>query len=258
MLKPEEKQVLIDLKNVIDPLGYQMLLVGANARRLIFDFPLNISGRATQDLDITIPLENWLDYQTLSNLLTQGKNPIFKTTNTQHRFIHIKTNIKVDIIPCGEIGEPNQEIQWQDDNVMNVMGFKEALENASTQIVDDYKFQVIDTPSFIVLKCFAWHDTQKNRHWQDINFILANYNKMTGIDERIYTELTSELADGKITYQDAAIYLVGKDIQKRLEVKTLESLITILSILIKLFDGYDDERGEFSQRIRILKQGIDS
>ena len=174
MLTSNEKQVLIDLKVVIDNLEYRMLLVGANARRLIFDFPFEITGRGTTDWDITVPLKNWDDYKTLTKYLTEGQNPCFKKTSTQHRFIHVSTNIMVDIIPCGAIGEPDQEIKWNDDNVMNIMGFKEALENALIELIDGREFSVVDIPSLIVLKFFAWNDNQKAKHWQDIDLSLIH------------------------------------------------------------------------------------
>jgi predicted nucleotidyltransferase len=257
MLTPDEKQVLIDLKEVIDNLEYRMLLVGANARRLIFDFPFKVMGRGTTDWDITVPLKNWDDYEMLTKYLTQGQNPRFKKTVTQHRFIHIPTNIMVDIIPCGGIGEPDQEIKWNDDNVMNIMGFSEALENALIELIDGFEFLVVDIPSLIVLKFFAWDDNKKNKHWQDIDFILTNYNNVS-INERIYEELRTELIDSIVKNQDAGVYLIGKDIQKRLKAETLEKLQEILDILIDNFSDYEDERGTFSKKIIILQQALNS
>jgi len=265
MLTQEEKQVLIDLKAVIDNLEYRMLLVGSNARRLIFDFPFKIAGRGTTDWDITVPLKNWDDYETLTKYLTQEKNSCFKKTVTQHRFIHIQTNIMVDIIPCGEIGEPDQEIQWQDGHLMNIMGFTEALENASVEIIKDCNFHVVDIISFIILKFFAWNDrginrNQESKDWQDINFIFSNYNNPNNnsIDDRIFTELETELGNESISYQDAAIYLIGKDIKERLQTKTLINLKEILNKSINILSDYDDnDRQSFMQRLNILRRGID-
>jgi predicted nucleotidyltransferase len=209
------------------------------------------------DWDIAVPLKNWDDYETLTKYLTQKKNSRFKKTVTQHRFIHIQTNIMVDVIPCGEIGEPDQEIQWQDGHLMNIMGFVEAFENSSVKPIDGREFSVVDIPSLIILKFFAWNDNQKAKHWQDIDFILTNYDNVS-IDNRIYEELSNELADSIIRYQDAGIYLIGKDIQKRLKAETLAKLKEILLILINNFSGYEDGRGEFSKKIIILQQAINS
>ena len=109
----------------------------------------------------------------------------------------------------------------------------------------------------IILKFFAWNDNHKAKHWQDIDFILTNYDSVS-IDNRIYEELSNELADSIIRYQDAGIYLIGKDIQKRLKAETLAKLKEILLILINDFSGYEDGRGEFSKKIIILQQAINS
>jgi predicted nucleotidyltransferase len=255
MLTPNEKEVLIDLKTIIDTFNYRMLLIGAGARRLIFDIPFDLNARATRDWDITISIKNWTEYEALRDRIIGSQ--LFKITAVQHRFIHVKTEIEVDIIPFGEIGEPYQQIEWKDGNLMNIMGFVEAFENSSVRLIDGREFSVVDIPSLIILKFFAWNDNQKAKHWQDIDFILTNYDSES-IDNRIYEELSNELADSIIRYQDAGVYLIGKDIQKRLKAETLAKLKEILLILINDFSGYEDERGEFSKKIIILQQAINS
>ena len=232
-----------------------MLLIGAGARRLIFDIPFELNARVTRDWDITISIKNWTEYENLCDRIIGSQ--LFKITAVQHRFIHVKTEIEVDIIPFGEIGEPYQQIEWKDGNLMNIMGFVEAFENSSVQLIDGREFAVVDIPSLIILKFFAWNDNQKAKHWQDIDFILTNYDNVS-IDNRIYDELSTELADSIIRYQDAGVYLIGKDIQKRLKAETLAKLKEILLILINDFSGYEDGRGEFSKKIIILQQAINS
>jgi predicted nucleotidyltransferase len=255
MLTPNEKEVLIDLKMIIDKFNYPMLLIGAGARRLIFDIPFKLNARATRDWDITISIKNWTEYEALRDRIIRDQ--LFKITPVQHRFIHVKTEIEVDIIPFGEIGEPYQQIEWQDGNLMNIMGFVEAFENSSVQLIDGREFSVVDIPSLIVLKLFAWNNNQKAKHWQDIDFILTNYNNVS-INERIYEELCTELIDSVVKNQDAGVYLIGKDIQKRLKADTLEKLQEILDILIDNFSDYEDERGTFSEKVIILQQALNS
>ncbi len=96
----------------MENLRLSIVVVGAGARILIFDNRYNIEGRATNDLDFAVQVRNWSNFQTLNANMTQTSNPCFRSTNIQHRFIHISTNIEVDIVPFGDIGEPNQEIQW--------------------------------------------------------------------------------------------------------------------------------------------------
>jgi predicted nucleotidyltransferase len=53
------KQVLTDLKAIIDTLQVPMLLIGAQARLLIFDSQYKVQGRATTDWDVAVKLDSY-------------------------------------------------------------------------------------------------------------------------------------------------------------------------------------------------------
>lgn len=252
MIGSKEKQVLTDLVDVVSSLNLPMILVGAGARLLIFDQRFG-EGRSTKDWDVAISIDSWEVYQELRNFLTTGDPPRFKSTRNSHKFIHIETNIEVDIVPFGEIGEPDQEIIWSDSgNSMNVSGFAEALLHAKNTTIDELEIQVVDTPAFIVLKVFAWGDRgeRTNKDLEDIDFILLKYED----DERVYSELAEELADGAVDFLDANIYLLGQDICKILQEKTLTEFSSLLSRLIESVDS--DESGSLSYRLKVLQKGI--
>ncbi len=252
MIGSKEKQVLADLVDVVSSLDLPMILVGAGARLLIFDQRFG-EGRSTKDWDVAISIDSWEVYQELREFLTIGDSPRFKSTRNSHKFIHIETNIEVDIVPFGEIGEPDQEIIWSDSgNPMNVSGFAEALLHAKTTTIDELEIQVVDTPAFIVLKVFAWGDRgeRTNKDLEDIDFILLRYED----DERVYSELAEELADGVVDFLDANIYLLGQDICKILQEKTLVEFSLLLNRLIESVDS--DESGSLSYRLKVLQEGI--
>ncbi|WP_218653151.1 nucleotidyl transferase AbiEii/AbiGii toxin family protein [Nostoc sp. TCL26-01] len=189
----------------------------------------------------------------MSEYLTKGDSPRFKSTKNSHKFRHIETNIEVDIVPFGEIGEPNQQIVWSDSgNSMNVLGFTEALQYAKIIKIDDLEIPVIDTPAFIVLKIFAWGDRGEgtNKDLEDIEFILLKYED----DERVYAELAEELADGVVEFLDANIYLLGQDIYRIVQEKTLFELNILLDKLIKSLNV--DQPGSFGYRLKVLQAGI--
>ncbi|MBW4542375.1 MAG: nucleotidyl transferase AbiEii/AbiGii toxin family protein [Myxacorys chilensis ATA2-1-KO14] len=251
MLEPEDKKVLADLKEVIDSLELPMLIVGAGARLLVFDKQQNIQGRSTRDWDIAIPVTDWSDFQTVRDRMTQGVPPRFNATRITHKFIHIETNTEVDIVPFGAIGEPNQQIEWSDGNQMNVMGLEEALHSASTELIDDLEFQVVDTPAFVVLKLFAWSDRREKttKDLSDIEFILKHYSD----DERVYEELVEELSTGELEYQDAAIYLLGQDIRSIFRAETVHQIdLIVAQLLLKL----DDASDFLAEKLQVLRQGL--
>lgn len=183
MINSVEEQVLTDLVNIVSALKLPMIIVGAGARLLIFDRKFG-EGRGTKDWDVAISIDSWKAYQKLSEDLTRGDLPRFKITKTPHKFVHIETNIEVDIVPFGEIGEPDRKIVWSETgNSMNVLGFAEALLHAKNISIGELEIPVIDTPAFIVLKIFAWGDRgeRTNKDLEDIEFVLSKYED----DERV-------------------------------------------------------------------------
>lgn len=254
MISSNERQVLADLINIVGSLDLPMILVGAGARLLIFDQKFG-EGRGTKDWDVAISIDSWEVYQRLRESLTTGDSPRFKSTKNSHKFIHFETQIEVDIVPFGEISEPDQEIVWSDSgNSMNVSGFTEALLHAKTAVIGDLKIPVIDTPAFMVLKIFAWGDRgeRTNKDLEDIEFVLLKYED----DERVYSELAEELADGVVEFLDANIYLLGRDIYKILQNKTLTELDSLLNSLIERLGA--DKPESLGFKLKVLQTGIRS
>lgn len=254
MITSNERRVLADLVHIVNSLDLPIILVGAGARLLIFDQKFG-EGRGTKDWDVAISIDSWKTYQNLRSFLTTGDSPKFKSTNIPHKFIHIATDIEVDIVPFGAISEPNQEIIWSDSgNPMSVSGFDEALLHAKPILIDDFEIQVVDTPALIVLKIFAWSDRRErtNKDLEDIDFILSKYED----DERVYAELANELADGVVDFLDANIYLLGQDIHNILQARTLSALDALLSTLIESLDANRTRSSAY--RLNVLQQGIRS
>jgi len=164
-------------------------------------------------------------------------------------------SIEVDIVPFGKIGEPDQQIFWADSgNPMNILGFAEALANAEIASIDGLEIQVISLPAFIFLKIFAWSDRggRTDKDIEDIESVLLKYEDY----ERVYTELAEELDNQVVKFTDANIYLLGQDICKILQTKTLIELNKILIKLIKKFDS-DDEKS-LGYKLIVLQKGINS
>jgi predicted nucleotidyltransferase len=255
MIDPNEKQVLADLVAIMDTLDLPMMVVGAGARLLIFDQRFG-AGRGTKDWDVAISIDSWTVYETLRTTLIQSNSntPCFKSTSSDHKFIHVATNIEVDIVPFGAIGAPDQQIIWPDSgNPMNVWGFAEALDQAKTISIDDLELQVVDIPAFLVLKIFAWGDRgdRTNKDLEDLELVLSKYED----DDRIYDELSTELSDGTVDFLDAHIYLLGQDIHQILRPSTLYELNILLP---KLMNKLGDQPRTLGYRLSILAAGINS
>ena len=255
MISRDDSQVLADLQTVLNSLDLPMLLVGAGARLLIFDAKFG-QGRSTTDWDIAVRLDSWETYATLRAALTEGDSPLFGTTKSAHKFKHLSTNIEVDIVPFGNIGEPDQEIIWPDSgNPMNIAGFAEALDHAQVETIGGLTLSIVSTPAFVALKILAWGDRRERtgKDLDDLEFILTRYED----DERIYTVLADELADGTIEFLDAPAYLLGQDIRKIFQPETLANLDELLKLILHDSGENDDaQESTLLIRLKLLQKGM--
>lgn len=276
MLDPKEKQVLVDLKAVLDSLGLPRLMVGAGARLLIFDRLYNREGRATKDWDFAVPVNSWSDFQALSDRLTLGENPRFKVAHkVPHKFIHLETGVEIDIVPFGEIGQPTQEIEWEDGLTMNLLGLEEALLCAKEQFIDDeLVIPVVNRPAFLGLKLIAWSDRGGNKDLKDIDFMIEGIADQVYVDDelfaRIYEELVTEISKGEIPVEDAPTFLMGRDIHRIFWEATVSKINEILSEILEKRDTvipqliprtvaeeeWDDRFDAIVRRFEVLQRGI--
>jgi predicted nucleotidyltransferase len=155
-LKPLSPLVLEPLKAVAqtaNSLGIQYFLAGATARDLVLE---NIFGRPpgklTRDLDFGCVLSDWKQFENLkAALISTGR---FKPDRAIQRVLYQHSagiSVRVDLIPFGGVQEGSQ-ISWPPDNdfVMNVAGFREALESAIQVRVDsDLVVSVASLPGLI-------------------------------------------------------------------------------------------------------------
>jgi predicted nucleotidyltransferase len=251
MLDAKDKRVLSDLKMIVEALDLPMLVVGAGARLLVFDRRFNLVGRGTKDWDVAVRITDWESFQVLRDRMAQGDPPKFSAARIPHRFVHISTGTEVDIVPFGEIAGQSGQIRWADGNQMNVMGLEEALIHASTERLDDLELQVVDTPAFVVLKLFAWSDRQgaTSKDLDDIAFVFEHYTD----DDRVFEDLTAELASGEIEYLNAAIYLLGRTIREKFRDETRTELNAILEQLIQSSSRRSDI---LKQQFEVLQRGM--
>lgn len=267
MLSPQEKAALADIYNPLKALEVPLLMIGAGARLLVCDLRYNISGRSTKDWDFAIKIATWDRYDIFCTELTQGNPPIFRATSVSHRFIHLATGTELDIVPFGPIGEPDQEITWPNGNQMSVLGLEEALIHAEDLLIDDLLIKVVTPPALIVLKLIAWSERRVLKDLEDIAFILQHHQ-----DDRIYSLLADELAEGHIDFEVAANILLGRDIQSIFTPQTLAKAVVILRSIVDnpdrfipqlIHNQFDDkswnqEFDEILQRFEALQQGIEA
>jgi len=235
--KPLPDVVLQPLKAVaatFNALGFRYFLVGATARAIILE---NVFGRApgrlTRDLDFGVALSDWEQFEALrAAFVRTGK---FELTSALQRILYLYSpglKIKVDLIPFGGIQDGASSISWppKKDVVMNVAGFREALESAiPVRIESDLSIPVASLPGLIILKLFAWLDRKhENRDAPDILRILSDYID-AGNEERLYEEELPLLEVAGFDVSIAGAYLLGRDARFMVSRETAANLETILT-----------------------------
>ncbi|MEM8714460.1 MAG: nucleotidyl transferase AbiEii/AbiGii toxin family protein [Cyanobacteria bacterium P01_G01_bin.4] len=230
-------QALEDLDRIAGELGIDLMLVGAGARILVFDRPFGYQGRATMDWDVGVRLGGWPEFDRLVLAMTQGADAPFEPTATEHRFIHIQTELPLDVVPFGGIARSDRTIRWPGDRgtEMSVVGFEEALacaEEVSADSIAAERLKVVTLPGFVVLKLIAWSDRQAKKDLQDVALILRWYEP-----DAIFDELADELASGAVEYDVAGAYLLGREIRRGFG----RSLVDVQSVVNVILERADRE-----------------
>jgi predicted nucleotidyltransferase len=163
--------------------------------------------------------------------MTTGQNPLFKKTRVIHKFIHIETELEVDVIPFGDISKPNQEINWSDGNQMNILGLEEAFTNTELIIIDNIEIRVADIDAFIVLKLLAWNNRRENKDLKDIITVLLKSPNEED-EQRVYDEFIDEIIEGRFEVDEAAIIFIGRNIQNKFKSETINKIKQIVEIIL--------------------------
>lgn len=230
-IDPRFVEVFSLVSNVLTELNVPYIVVGATARDLVLHHGHGAEiRRATDDVDFAIEVPDWNAFNVLKNkLIEQG----FKEDRSQHRLIS-PTDTKVDIVPFGEIEHEEDTIAWppKGDVVMNVLGFKEACENAEwvrVQSEPEIDIPVVTPVGMSLLKIISWTDRAadiRNKDAKDIAYLLMNYEVIPEVTETLYSDTQiMETYDWDIT--QASSYLLGKrarDIAKENTVREIDAL----------------------------------
>ncbi|MCC5896528.1 MAG: hypothetical protein JJU32_01245 [Phormidium sp. BM_Day4_Bin.17] len=249
-----DQNLLRDLFFVLQKLNLPAMIVGAGAMQLVFYSKFG-EGRKTKDWDMAVSLESWDDYSSLVRELTEGESAKFEKTQSEHKLIYRDTNTEVDLIPFGNIAEPEQDILWKEsDRVMNVSGFSESFSQATLAKINDRDVKVVDIPGLVVLKMFAWDDRgmDVDKDLEDLDFILSRYED----DDRVYSELYEKLANEELNYIDSHVYLLGRDIANILQTQTFIKLEEVLSRMIEQVSW--EEADALAQHLTVLQRGLRS
>ena len=184
---PLLKPILQELTDYFKASGISFFVIGATARDIIMELHDESSGRLTHDLDIAITINDWEQYKTVEEGITQLPN-FTKDQDQKQRFQYLG-KFDLDIVPFGNIMKEDDKIFWPPDEefAMSVLGFS-AVNEASLKVSidEDINIQIASLAGIGLLKIVAWKDRnhKTNKDADDIAFILQNYLEIH-LDEAI-------------------------------------------------------------------------
>ena len=265
------KELLGALERGFSKFNIDYYLVGALARDIwmkgVYDTPPK---RATTDIDFGVLIKDSEMFSELREYLIKHEE---FTPYKENSFVLIwKDKTQVDLIPFGELEKEGVvTIKGTGFTSMNVEGFKEVYEEATTEVKleDKRQFKVCTLPGIVILKLIAWDDRPEMRgdDIKDIAEIIQYYFHFN--DTVIWEQHSDLFSDPDIDLMQVASRFMGREISKivsrnqKVKNRIVEILETGISpkksnTLDELLARYLEKTVEFCQElIRNLLKGIE-
>ena len=219
------------LKRIVDSLDVPFFVIGAFSRDLILKHGYGIEPRRrTGDIDLGVEVANWAQLEKLKESLIVTSQ--FSPASEKQR-LRCGT-ILIDILPFGPITDTDKKISWPPEHeiIMSMVGFEEAYEYSITfRLSSDPELDIklASLPGLAIMKLISWKEKYPNRKRdaEDLLFIMNKYEE-AGNTERLYEEDLSLLQEENFDTKLAGTRLLGRDMAKISDPKTIQILNGIL------------------------------
>lgn len=239
----EELNLFKDLIKVLNSLGdIKYLLIGAWARNYILQKYNYIASRQTLDIDFALLIENWEQFEVLSeSLINSGWRK-----SSIHTFKNLN-GYQVDLIPFGKIASDNF-LEWPPDNnpILDTTGFQEALKSAVyVQLSNDLIIPIASYHGLVILKIISWNDRNISLRKKDANDLYHLFKFSSDFYFQECYNRNSLLEKYDFHTDLVAAHLLGEDISIQFGVTIREKLNFILnlnmSILFEMIEHENDD-----------------
>jgi predicted nucleotidyltransferase len=236
-IDPQRLDLLRQISRIAAETDCTFFVAGAFARDILLTGVFGIeTGRATLDVDVGVVVKDWPTFASLKTRFLATK--LFSAdSRKQHRLMHLPTRLPLDLIPFGGLEGPDTHIAWPPDQafVMNVAGYKEALESAvEVQVAADLSIRVASLPGLSILKVFAWEDrgAEDPKDAIDLGTIMRKYGD-AGNQARVYEDLKLlELMNYEVDL--VGTRLLGRDAGRIASPDTKKKVLRVLADKKKL------------------------
>lgn len=226
-----QAKVMLQVADAFSCIGKDYFVIGATARDILAKMLKSVCKRKTADLDITVAIATWEDFDVIMRtLVTRGFR---KDKNIQQRLYYGQgeTEFTLDIVPFGEVAVPDNMLSWpgESDTKLSVVGFDSALQHTYEIDMDGlFSFFIPTAPALFMLKLVAWNDRSKRFVYKDaidLDFLIRSYFQENSTREE-FTSIYTEFPDVDVYSWGAA--MITTDL---LQIASHEDLKELKSIL---------------------------
>lgn len=265
MLCAEAADVLATVQELAQVAGCEIVLIGAGAKSLLFDWRYTTPlPRTTTDWDLAIVVSDWEQYSGFVSALCAGPAALFEPAREPQRVVHKATGVLVDLVPFGAVAR-DEELTWPGTGrPMSTLGLADALRTAEPHAVGERQILVAAIPSLIALKLISYADRAAPRDLEDVDYILRHY-AVYADDDRVY-----DLVSKTLSFDDCGPWLIGLDLARACGAKTLACVLSTLDDLLRggdtgplgrlvgrsLGDDWDERFAEIRRRFEVLAAAL--
>lgn len=186
ILLPLISEMLIEMSIVCSEFGIDFYLVGAIARDIHLSTNEELlSKRRTKDVDLAIAISDQGQYnQVKASLIETG---LFEGHESEAIKLIYKNGIEVDLLPFGDIEQPNRNVILTDPTfVLNMPGFTEVYPFVKNHDIGNGQIiKVCNIEGIILLKLIANDDRpERTKDISDIDHLIQSYFDLN--DDDIY------------------------------------------------------------------------
>lgn len=226
-----QAKVMLQVSDAFNAIGKKYFVIGATARDILAKMLKCVPKRKTADLDITLAISTWDDFDLVMGALVKYGFRKDRTVKQRLYYGHGETEFTLDVVPFGGIAVPENIFSWpgEPDTRLSVVGFESALKHTYDIDMDgQFTFVIPTAPALFMLKLVAWSDRSKRLIYKDavdMDFLVRSYYLENSTREE-FVPIYEKFPDADVYSWGAA--MITTDLLKVASQEDLKALKSIL------------------------------
>lgn len=226
-----QAKVMLQVSDAFNAIGKKYFVIGATARDILAKMLKCVPKRKTADLDITLAISTWDDFDLVMGALVKYGFRKDRTVKQRLYYGHGETEFTLDVVPFGGIAVPKNIFSWpgEPDTRLSVVGFESALKHTYDIDMDgQFTFVIPTAPALFMLKLVAWSDRSKRLIYKDavdMDFLVRSYYLENSTREE-FVPIFEKFPDADVYSWGAA--MITTDLLKVASQEDLKALKSIL------------------------------